>query len=301
MNFYRFLIFLNLLLPLLLQCQTEKTEKVAADIKEFNWGTSTNSIIEKGFYHSLKSLDTTTNQLIGDTLIPIITFDSKIIIEKLEPLQMELRTVGGVDDFYITKAGFKLDTFIYDVKKYFGMTFLILISESSSSHTYMLRDSNIDLLESSNINFPEFSIENYAVGDEIDREDIVVLSKDQFGNTLTEQATLKKNENVLIKIIAGQFIEEMQWININKRQSSDIVTQLNNIFTTTPDIEYYSRENQNESKDIRYYYWSENEISILLTRDTEFGDLDDVWSLTYTNLIISNILNNYIDQIQEPL
>jgi archaellin len=208
---------------------------------------------------------------------------------------MELRLVDGIEDFYITQVGFKSDTFMYDVKKYAGKFFLVLISPNSGSHVLELKDKNIQLSETNNITSPRYELEGYTIGDVILRKDINVLYTDQFGSTLTEEATLLNNENILLKIIAGKYIEEIRWLNISEPDAQKIIRDLNKAFTLPPYIEYASEVSMSQAGEILQYYWSENEENILLTKVTETGELDNVWTLTYTNLILSNIINNYIE------
>jgi len=297
---YRIFILCSMF-AILFSCRPEKAKIEFIDIKESDWGTPTHVMIERGYFHSKKSLDTIANQLTGDTLIPVQINESKIIIKKLEPLHIELKTVNEVEDFYITRIGFRTDTFLYDVKNYYGKLFLILISKSASSYAFELKNENTGVSETSNISFPVFNIEGYAVGDEVNRKDINVLSSDQFGTSLTEEAMMKNNNNVLLKVKAGRYIEEIQWINISNSEAQNIVGRLNTIFTYAPDIEFLTDENKSEAENIIHYYWSENEVSILLAKAIELGDSEDVWSLTYTNLIVSNILNNYLNSTADNL
>jgi hypothetical protein len=301
MHVFRNTCFVGVLIIFLLQCKPRETEKVPVDIHQFNWGTATHTVLENGFFHSKKTLDTVLNQLVGDTLIPISTIGPELIIEKLEPLKMEMKTIDGLDEFYITKAGFKMDTFTYEIKNYFNKTFLILISENSSSYAYELKNNNVTIPETNNLYFPDFRIEGYAVGDIIDRDDIEVMSKDQFGTSLTEMAIFRNNNNVILKIINEHYIEEMQWKNISDSETQNIIKQLNNVFSKAPDIEYASEDTQTGSDEILNYYWSENEINVLLTRINEFGELDDFWSLNYSNLIVSDILNNFLGEFTDEL
>jgi hypothetical protein len=219
----------------------------------------------------------------------------------MEPLQMELRNINGIDEFCITKIGFKTDTFLYDVKKYMDRTFLLLISKNSSSFVYQLKDKNINIPQSNNITFPRFEIEGYAVGDEINRNDINIISKDQFGITLTEIAVLNSNENILFQVKSGLYIENIQWINIEDQQAQGMAQNINKIFTRAPDSQYIDGASDGDQNELISYFWSENEVNILLSKTNETGDPDNSWTLTCTNLIISNILNNYLDVQQENL
>jgi hypothetical protein len=301
MYFNRIFLLSVLTILSLACCETEQSEKAAINIQQFSWGTPTNIVLENGFYHSKKSLDTTLNQLVGDTLIPVTISGSKCIITKLEPSKMEMKTIDGTEDFYITEIGFKQDTFIFDVKNYFGQIFLLLVSENSPSLVYILKNDEKKISETNNLIIPDYKVEGYATGDIVNREDIEIISKDQFGTSLTEIAILRDNKNVILKIIDEKYIEEIQWVNINDSDITGIVKQINRSFSKAPDIEYESEEIQKDTDDIFQYYWSENEIHILLTRINEFGDLDEIWSLTYSNSIISNVLNNYREKLVEDI
>jgi hypothetical protein len=297
---HRFIIFI-LLTVFFSQCKHNESSDLLIDIKDHNWGTRNAIVLENGYYHSYKTLDTITNQLTGDTLLPVRIHDQKLILEKLEPLHMELRAVDGIEDFYITSTGFKADTFEYDVKKFADKYFLVLISPNSASQVYELKDKDLELSETNNISFPRYEIEGYTVGDEINRTEIQVLFKDQFGTSLTEEAILVNNENVLLKIIAGKYIEEIRWMNLPEKDILKIVKDLNSVFSSSPGIEYIPEEERIGSEDILQYFWSENDTNILLTKATETGDIDEFWSLIYTDLILSNIMNNYLDASIEAL
>ena len=297
----RITILYLLLISIFFKCKLKDSVSTPSDLKNYTWGTRTSTVLENGYYHSNKSLDTAANQLTGDTLIPVKSYGSNLIIQKLEPLRMEPRSIDGIEDFYITQVGFKSDTFMYDVKKYAGNFFLVLISPNSGSHVFELKDKNIQLSETNNITSPRYEIEGYTIGDVILRKDINVLYTDQFGSTLTEEATLLNNENILLKIIAGKYIEEIRRLNISETDAQKIFRDLNKAFTLPPDIEYGSEVSMNQTGEILQYYWSENEENILLTKVTETGELDNVWTLTYTNLILSNIINNYIENPEDIL
>ena len=294
-------IILILLTALSFQCKRNESTDVLIDIKDHNWGTRNAIVLENGYYHSYKTLDTLTNQLTGDTLMPVSIHEKELILEKLEPLHMELRAVDGIEDFYITRTGFKADTFKYDVKKFAGKYFLVLISPNSASQVYVLKDKDLELSETNNISFPRYKIEGYTVGDEINRAEIQVLFKDQFGTSLTEEALLVNNDNVLLKIVGGKYIEEIRWMNLPEKDIQKIVKDLNSVFSSSPGIEYVPEEERTGSEDILQYFWSENDTNILLTKATETGNIDEFWSLIYTDLILSNIMNNYLDASMEVL
>lgn len=284
-----------LVIMILFQCKTDPTDHLTSDPVAYSWGTATNTVIEKGYYHSKKSLDTLGNQLVGDTLIPVLIQDSKMVIEKLAPLQMEMKILDGIEDFYITMIGYKKDTFDFEIKTLIGKSFLILFSKTSSSHVFILKDENIILPETQNTVFPDYKIGGYAVGDEILRDDIQVVSKDQFGNILTEEAIHIDNENIYFKVIGSRYIEEIRWLNIGNESIEKIMKELNSKFNDAPSIEYIIDPNGNKTDLIASYFWFENEVSVLLSRITEFGEQDKSWTLTYNNLIVSNILNNYLE------
>jgi len=286
---------------LIMQCTPKEKTVSFVDPALYTWGTPDHITIEQGNFHSAKLLDSLNNLLVGDTLMPILIDGSKMIIEQLQPLQMEMKVINGVEDFYITKTGFKKDTFEYEVKKYIGKTFLLLISKNASSHAYQLKDPDVELPETNHISFPEYKIGGYAPGERINREDIEVLSSDQFGLQFTEEAILLDNENIYLKIRGKEFIEEMRWFNIEDAEANRIIDQLNNLFSEAPVSEYLEEDSDNTENIIGNYYWTENEVNVLLSRVTEFGELDVTWTLTYTNIIVSNILNNYLEEAPESI
>lgn len=283
------------------QCDNDSRKSDKADINLYTWGNPNEIVLEKGYFHSRKLLDTAMNQLAGDTLIPVRTFDRSLIITKLEPLQMEMRTVDGLDDFYITLTGFRQDTFSYDIKSYIDKYFLILISKNSGSHVYQLLDEHISLPESYNISFPRYEIGGYAVGDEVDRKDIHVLNTDQFGSSLTETTVLKEDQDVLLKVVQRKYILEIKRINIAEAEAQQIISELSDIFAQDPDIELMADENRDEAEEIINYFWSENEVNVLLSKVDESGDVGITWSLISTNLVIANILNNFLEDLPEQI
>ena len=295
-------IFLAFLAVLFLShCKTEITDSSTTDPGSYSWGTATSTVIEDGYFHSKKTLDTLENQLSGDTLIPIMIQNSKMVIEKLEPLQMEMKIIEGIEDFYITRIGYKKDTFNYDIKNFIGKSFLILLSETSASQVFILKDKDKVLAETQNLLSPDYKVGGYAVGDKINRDDIQVVSKDQFGTILTEEAIHMDNENIYYKVIGSSYIEEIRWLNLNTDETEKIIKELNSKYIDPPSVEYILDANGNETELIASYYWSQNEVNVLLSRITEFGEMDNSWTLTYNNLIVSNILNNYLQPDSESL
>lgn len=295
MGTMRFILLAFLAVLFLSQCKTEVTDSSITDPGSYSWGTSTSTVIENGYFHSKKTLDTMENQLAGDTLVPIIIQNSKMVIEKLEPLQMEMKVIEGIEDFYITRIGYKKDTFNYDIKTLIGKSFLILLSETSASQVFILRDMDNVLPETQNLLFPDYKVGGYAVGDKINRDNIQVVSKDQFGTILTEEAIHMDNENIYYKLIGSSYIEEIRWLNLNTDEMEKIMKELNSKFKDPPSVEYILDPNGNETELIASYYWSQNEVNVLLSRTTEFGEMDKSWTLAYNNLIVSNILNNYLE------
>ena len=301
MNIIRYSFLSILTVMVLFQCRTEQSDLSKPDPSSYSWGNTTDIIIEKGFFHSKKSLDSAGNQLVGDTLLPIEIQGSKMIIEKMVPMEMEMKIIDGIEDFYITKIGYSRDTFEYEIKNIIGRTFLLLVSEKSSGQVFILKDKEINLPDTKNIKFPNYKIGGYAVGDEVIRNDIHVISSDQFGSTLTEEAILMDNENVYLKVIGSSYIEEIKWINIKDEEFEKLRKGINTEFNNQPAIEHLIDGTGNETEMITSYYWTENEVNILLSRTTEFGELDQSWTLTYTNLIVSNILRNYLDSDPESI
>jgi len=301
MSTMRYSLLCILIALVLSQCKTEQSDHSTPDPTLYSWGNNTGIFIEEGYFHSKNSLDSVGNQLVGDTLLPIQIQGSKMIIEKLVPMEMEMKIIDGIEDFYITRTGYKKDTFEYDIKTIIGKTFLLLLSENSSSQAYILKDKEITLPETKNIEFPNYKIGGYAVGDEVIRDDIHVISKDQFGATLTEEAILMDNENIYLKVIGSSYIEEIRWININDEEAEKLRKGINPKFKDQPAVEHLIDGTGNETELINSYYWSENEVNVLLSRTTEFGELDQSWTLTYNNLIVSNILRNYLDADPENI
>jgi len=184
----------------------------------------------------------------------------------------------------------KKDTFKYEVKTIIGKSFLLLLSENSASHAYILKDGEMTLPETENIDFPNYKIAGYAVGDKVIRDVIHVISEDQFGTTLTEEAILMDNENIYFKVIGSSYIEEIRWINIKDEEAEKLRKEISQKFGNQAAIEHLIDGTGNETDLISSYYWSKNEVNILLSRTTEFGELDESWTLTYSNLIVSDIL-----------
>lgn len=301
MTITRYILLSILTVLILSQCKTEQSDQSKPDPTLYSWGNTTEIIIEKGYFHSKKTLDSVGNQLVGDTLLPLQIQGSKMIIEKLVPMEMEMKIIDGIEDFYITRIGYRKDTFEYEIKSFIGKTFLLLLSKNSSSYAYMLKDKEITLPETDNVKFPNYKIGGYAVGDEVIRNDIHVISTDQFGTTLTEEAILMDNENIYLKVIGSSYLEEIKWINISDEESEKLRKGINTEFKNQPAVEHLIDGTGNETDLITSYYWTDNEVNILLSRTTEFGELDQFWTLTYTNLIVSDILRNYLDSDPESM
>ena len=283
------LLFISIIIY---QCQPkDTTNNVQVDILAYSWGSAQKIFIENESFHSNNYLDTITHKLVGDTLLPIYISGTSIMLQKFEPVKMELKNYTGDDEYVITEIGIKTDTFTYDIKNYLDKSFLVLLSGNSATRIYELKNSSDKLPETKNNNYPRIDIAGYAVGDNINREEIEVIYSDQFGNILTEEVTLKNNQNILMNVKGGIYVEEIKWLNISNSEIDDLIKKINKEFTIDPQIE---REDSDPdiTKDIVSYYWSENEVIILLQRP-EINSSD--WTLTYNNLIISGIINTYYE------
>ena len=223
---------------LIVQCHPEKkTSSNQVDILSYNWGTSQKIIIENGYYHSYKELDTLTHKLVGDTLLPVIQVGTTIMLNKFEPVKMELKNFTGDDEYVITEIGIKTDTFTYDIRNYLNKSFLVLLSKNSAMRILELKNGGENIEETDNNNIPKIDVEGYSIGDNINREDFDVVYSDQFGNILTEEVILKNNQNVLMKIQGGNYVEEIKWINISNSEIDNIIKKINKEFCTDPVVE----------------------------------------------------------------
>jgi hypothetical protein len=228
---------------------------------------------------------------VGDTLLPVSIKGTSVILRKFEPIKMELKNYTGDDEYVITEIGIITDTFTYDIKNYIDKSFLVLLSENSAMRIYQLKGQSENLEETNNIYQPQLDVYGYSVGDIIERDEIDVVYSDQFGNILTEEVILKSNQNILMKIKGGTYVEEIKWLNISNSEIDKLIKKINKKFTADPVIEKED-SSTDISDNVINYYWSENEVIILLHRA---GTSSSEWTLTYNNLLISGILNMYFE------
>lgn len=303
MHFKFMLLFLGIT-GMLIRCTPKKSIYSARPaVLEFTWGNNRDRVIEKGKYHSFEKLDTINNELTGDTLIPVrIIENKKLVIHKLVPVSLKMEKKNGSTDFTITKVTFTSDTFTYDIKKYIGKTFLVLYSNASGSQVYELLDGNADLAETHHVNQPVYKVEGYSVGSTVDRNKIKVTYSDLFGDLQTETAILIKNPAVQLTILGGKYIESIKQMEIKEQDTSQIINSVNKKFTVKPEFEKTKNETADLQQVIYGYYWNENEVNITLhkTIDARSGEAS-TWTLEYSNYIVTNILQNYLQSTPEVM
>ncbi len=300
----RFYIFL--LIILLNSCSFDKrllTDQ--PDPTEYKWGTNKRIIIENGYYHSYRHLDTLTHQLKGDTLIPLeFTENNKVVLTRLLSSQMDMReTEGGITEFVTTEATFRKDTFIFDMQKQAGKSFLILYSDNAASLVYELKDENTEISETNNLKQPVYRIKGYTVGETIDREAIDIVFTDNFGQSVVEEARLTADPAILFIIVGRKHIEQIQQFDISNGALESIKKELNKLFTRKAEYEEIINGEGPDRQIMQGYFWNEKEVSISLQRTIPDGGVraEPDWTLTYNNYIITNILQNYLEMPPENL
>ncbi len=270
------------------------------DITEYTWGTSNDIIIEEGFYHTFKKIDTVLNQLTGDTLTPIqIISDKKLVIRKMIPTSMDMKEKDGITEFVITKAKLMNDTLIYDVKNYIDQTFLILYSRSNASRVYVLKNPDVKLKETNHLQQPEFEVKGYKIGDRIDRSVIDVIYEDRFGTSITEEAVLIEDPDISFVIIGRNYIEHITRTGIPEDEIDKLIKAINKQFENEPEYEEITNGEGALKQTMRGYYWIEKDVSIQLQKTDPPVNGQTGWTLEYSNFIITNILQNYLEEIPE--
>jgi len=267
------------------------------NIFKYSWGTNDQIFIEDNKYHSFKYLDTLSNQLVGDSLVPIEYLETgQVIIKKLVPTSMEMVEDQGITEFVITKAHFLPDTFSIAVKNYLDTKFLLLFSNTSTSRVYELKTKDLNIPEINSKSQPQYKIYGYSVGDEVDREKIEILYSDIFGSKVTEEAFLLDNQNIKFTIIGYKYIERIEIINIHDEELTRLIRSIDQVFSTSHEYEEIVNGEGDFKEIVKGYYWNEMDVSIYLQKiESNYEKQEEnYWTLEYTNYIITNILQNYL-------
>jgi hypothetical protein len=304
MKYYNKAIFLICLLAF---CSCRKTDRNVGkemNVFQFTWGTPEQILIENNHYHSFKYLDTLSHQLKGDSLTPLEFLGrDQIIIKKLVPTSMEMVERDGITDFVITKAEFLPDTFTFAVKKYIGAHFMILFSKLSASRVFELKDTEGELEEINPGYQPKYEINGYSVGDIIDRNLVEIIYVDVFGSLKTEEAVLKGSEEVIFTILGNKYIEKIEKTNIGDQELAPLIRNIDRAFQQNHEYEEIINGSGDFQETIKGYYWNERDVVISLqkTEKNYEKEPENRWKLEYSNYIITNILQNYLDSTPENI
>jgi hypothetical protein len=302
------IILYGLFVIILFGCQLENyVRDNEKDVFEYNWGTKNNVYIEQGSFHSYKKLDTVNNKLTGDTLTPLkYEMPGMVMISQLKSTEIVLQESENRMDFIIKKAAFVTDTFIYDIKKFIGKTFLILYSEKAVSQVYALKSGEITLRETDHIRQPVLEISGYKTGESIARDKIKVLYSDSFGESIIEEASLNSDENVIFTIVGKKYIQQIRKIHIPEDDIESLKKSIDNEFSVSSEFEEIENGDELIGERILAYYWDEKEVSVSLKKiiniyDGKIENEDPGWTMTYENLLITQILQEYLEPPQENI
>ena len=287
--------------------QCKKAEEVIGtgnEIFKYAWGNNDQIFIEDYKFHSCKYLDTLENQLEGDSLVPIKFINGDgLTITQLVPSSMKMMEKEGMTEFVITRAQFRTDTFNFATKKYIGKQFLLLFSNTSTTRIYELKTNEVELPEIRSNYQPQFKINGYSVGDKIERDQVEIIYSDIFGSRVTEEAYLVGNEDIKLTIIGHQYIEKIEKTNIRDKDLDPLIKSIDKIFSK--DHEYEEIENGVEEfrEIVKGYYWNEKDVSIFLQKiEKPYENKENnLWTLEYSNYIITNILQNYLQASPENI
>ena len=196
------------------------------------------------------------SELTGKTsLFPLIKKDSLIIFKQLFTLGKK----GEKQRDTIT-----LDTFLYDFKKIFNKS-LLIVKPIKSQYFDVLTSSksNIEIEETNNfLSIINFKIGGFKIGDSISINDFEnIKEKKTYDYTNILVGNPKGIENIEIEIIDKNYIYSITRKNITNYQTEKIIKVINEKIKIEPDTIKKSKPFYREG-----FRWVSNEIDIRLSK-----------------------------------
>ena len=200
------------------------------------------------------------SDLTGKTkLFPLIKKDSLIIFKELYTIA---RKGEKKKDTIVT------DTLLYDFKKLFNKSLLIIKPLKSEYYNILTTTkNNIEIEETNNfLSIINFKIGGFEIGDSISIESLKnVKEADNFDVKDLLIGSPKNNENIELEIIDRKYVYSIKQKNIEKSQTKNIVEIINEKINITPDI-----INENKPFYTNGFEWNKYGIEIKLQNNNMY-------------------------------
>ncbi|MBI6121011.1 hypothetical protein [Salegentibacter maritimus] len=282
-------LLLIILSFLMFSCSDNEANK--KDFLNYKWTLNNEIKIDKGNYHSYTSFDQKRGKMVGDSLIPIKTLDSSIIITQKVAFGKYDSNLNFIpnNDTLIT------DTLFFDIRDFKGKTKLLLFDENFYPIAYDLK-SNEKLKENRKINNIPFKIAGLTIGDSIDRNEFEVKDVTNFENFSLESVEYIPNNDIDMEIIGDNFIHSIIQRKISSTDLEDIIKVVNSKLNMEAEHDPTEKNGDYESE---YYRWGNNGVDITLQRMKYLGDdpwkkmaSDNYWTLYYDDKVTQALLKS---------
>ena len=295
----KLLLFPCILFVLLLSCTKSSEEKLVKKYFDLTWSTKDGVFFKNGGTHSPTYLDTTTHELVGDTIIPFRIAGDYVIVEWLaaadiKPIDDRIEFKWGV-----VKDTLRTDTLLYELKNFHGPKLLLYWSDSVLLHV-LKTDDIAEIIPINPRSSIEFEISGYSLGDRLDLAsvDLQESEVDDDLGVLVETYSLKEDEDIEFSAIGGDIISGIVRKNITQDQLPGVIEVISQKTQEKP-VEF---SNEHGYATVRNMFWLHDEISINLIKidwkNRLYFESEATWDLHYSSESIERMLAiSYMDEV----
>jgi hypothetical protein len=267
------------------------------------WLADTNEIIVNNATKTRVKFDSLNQKMVGDTLIPIVFWEDKIITTQ---------HAGKLDKDRkkIIKDTLLIDTFGVEYKLINGKGRLILRNDKRIL-TLTAQNTKAPLKERSNFQPIEFKIEGHTIGDTIDRKSVEVKSALNMKTYALETVALKSNPNITFDLISDNIIYSISKMSIADGEMEDVKKVVSLKMGFEPEHKA-GASSTNPDYFVESYKWSKKQTKIILLKTKyvgndpfsklaalkvkEFG----LWNLSYDNNYSQALLRLSVEGKSKP-
>ena len=284
-----------ILISFFLSC-SENEKSFSEKYFNLKWNNGEELVFEKGNIRSYTHFDIDQNKMVGDTLIPIKINDSTIIVTEIVG-NGKFEKIDGKYEFKTESDTIYTDTLRFEFRNFNGPKLLLYEERSFYPSVFNLdKSENQEISEIKYFENIRFEVGGLSIGDTINRENFNFDDVSNYDEYSFEEAELKSNEDIDVKIIGDKYILKIIQRGISKYDLEDIIKVVSTKLNQEP-----KHSPTSKGKDYEYeaYYWDKNGVDISLSRYKYTGNdsflkivSNDDWELNYEDKILESLLIN---------
>lgn len=272
-------------------CNNTHTTKNIAAFTDIEWYLDSTLVIKNDSAFSFAKYDTATEEFSMPTLLPLKLTDSTLILSRYQP-------VGKYDSchvFKIEKCELETDTVLYDIKYINKRAKLIVYTDPFPM--ILSSKKKLDIEETSNYTSTKFTLSNFSIGDQIDKDLLKTIGVYNYPNYTIEDCEYVNDKNLCFKIIGYNHIFSIERRKIEEYQIKEIINVVTDKLGSAPEYRPMRQWTKNSDYEQELYRWTNNGVRIDLTRSKYIGNdsyktliNNKNWNLSYDDVVLQALL-----------